>query len=125
MAILGTNHLTTIYLGPIRLILVPEKNQSNLIKIPVQHRRVDTLFKKTGIPLKDLVDPTKMISRPNDNSDDNRPSICNEILETLPLDEGTFHETALVTALGSGSKWIGSLIEMATGVQSFIAAFEG
>jgi hypothetical protein len=30
-----------------------------------------------------------------------------------------------VAALGSGSKWIGSLIEMSTGVQSFIAAFEG
>ena len=39
--------------------------------------------------------------------------------------EGTFHETCMVTAHGSGSKWIGALIDYSTGVQSYIAAYEG
>ena len=89
-----------------------------------QHCHLESMFKNPGVPLSNLIDPTKMINSPDQNNEEGKPSICNQILESLPLKEGTFHETALVAALGSGSKWIGSLIEMATGVQSVISAVE-
>ncbi len=83
------------------------------------------MFMNPDVPISELIDPVKTLNRPDYNNEGGQPSVCNEILESVPLKEGSFHETALVTALGSGSKWIGALIEYSTGVQSYIAAFEG
>jgi hypothetical protein len=40
---------------------------------------------------------TWSVNRPDLNVDNSVPSICNDILESVPLNEGSFHETALVT----------------------------
>jgi hypothetical protein len=35
-----------------------------------------------------------------------------------------FVETAFVASLGSGSKWVGSLVDWSTGIQNYNGAFE-
>jgi len=51
-------------------------------------------------------------------------SLCDEILKSIPYIENTFVETPLVASLGSGSKWVGGLIDWTTGVQNYNGAFE-
>ncbi len=74
----------------------------------VQHKPLETMFMHLDLSIQDQVDPDKPLNRPDYNTD-GQPSVCNQILESLPIREGTFHETYLVTAHGSGSKWIGAL----------------
>jgi hypothetical protein len=92
--------------------------------LSVQHKPLETRLKYPEIPLIDLIEPTKSVNRPDHSNEDTRASLCNSVLESIPLKKNTFHETALVAALGSGSKWVGALIDWSTGTQSFIAAFE-
>jgi hypothetical protein len=63
----------------------------------VQHKPLPTRFKHPDIPIMDQVDPSKSVHRPDHSSEHGRPSLCNAVLETLPMKEDTFHETALVS----------------------------
>ena len=49
-------------------------------------------------------------------------SACNKIIASHQLEQDSVRETALVSALGSGSKWIGTLLDFSTGLQSIIPA---
>ena len=95
--------------------------QATWLRLRKSFSKKSSIFKDSSVNLENLLNPTeppRFLEEGNDHK-------CIKILTALALKPGSLHETALVSPLGGGSKWVGSLMEWATGIQGFIAAVSG
>lgn len=98
--------------------------QSTWLKLRARDRREPfrSVFAAGESDLEALRDPTGV---ERGFQDGRQPTSCDGAARSVALRPGSLHEFALACAQGSGSKWVLSLLELSTGIQSYVDAVAG
>ncbi|TRY78614.1 hypothetical protein TCAL_09488 [Tigriopus californicus] len=104
------------YLTSVSDFVMAQSTWLSLMSHPSIHGQ--SIFQDPSKSVLDIVDPVAIPK----TFDDGTTTKCNAIVTAHLLLPGSLHETPMVCALGSGSKWIGNLLEWSTGIQGYVDA---